>query len=86
VSARGLLTILYKDVKTLLDGERGVEDDESEAEGENVIASADLEELSYGSLYPTSNDPRRIRVSNISLSGSSVRIHSLTAVAACLGF
>lgn len=46
----GSHAILDEDVQAFLDGERGVEDDESETEGEDVVASADLQEVANGTL------------------------------------
>lgn len=43
--------ILNEDIQTLLDGERRVKDDESEAERENVIGISGLEEVANGTLF-----------------------------------
>lgn len=43
--------ILNEDIQTLLDGERGVKDDEPEAERENVIGISGLEEVANGTLF-----------------------------------
>jgi hypothetical protein len=50
-SRDGSRAILNKNVQAFLDGERGVEDDESETEGENVVAGADLQEVANGTLW-----------------------------------
>lgn len=43
--------ILDEDVQALFHGERGIEDDESETEGEDVVAIADLQEVANGTLF-----------------------------------
>lgn len=43
-------TILDEDVQALLDKQSGVEDDEAETEGQDVITRADLEKGAYRSL------------------------------------
>lgn len=43
-------TILDEDVQALLDKQSGVEDDEAETEGQNVITRPDLEKGAYRSL------------------------------------
>jgi hypothetical protein len=47
----GVCAILNENVQAFLDGERGVEDDESETEGEDVVAGADLQEVANGTLW-----------------------------------
>lgn len=42
--------ILDQDVETLLDGERGIEDDESEAEWQHIVTIAGFEEVANGTL------------------------------------
>lgn len=39
-----------ENVQALFDGERGIEDDESKTEGEDVVAIADLQEVANGTL------------------------------------
>jgi hypothetical protein len=41
---------LNQDVETLLDGKRGIKDDESEAEGQNIVTIAGFEEVANGTL------------------------------------
>jgi hypothetical protein len=43
--------ILDENVQALLDGKPGVEDDEAKTQGENVVTSADLEEVANGTLF-----------------------------------
>jgi len=43
-------TILYQYVQTLLDQQRRIEDDQSEAEGQHIVTAADLEEGPYSTL------------------------------------
>lgn len=43
-------TILDQDIQTLLDQQGCVEDDQAEAERENVVTRADLEEISNRAL------------------------------------
>lgn len=40
-----LLTILYQDVQALLDQQRGIKNDQAEAQWKNVVACSDLEEI-----------------------------------------
>lgn len=40
------LTVLDQDAQALLDQQRGIEDDQSEAQGQDVVAGADFEEFS----------------------------------------
>lgn len=42
-----LRTILDQDVEAFLDEQCGIEDDESEADRENVVASTSFEECAY---------------------------------------
>lgn len=44
-------TILNEDVQTLFDRERGVENDQTEAERQHIVAGADLEEIADGALF-----------------------------------
>ena len=44
-------TILYQTVETLLDGKRGIEDDESEAKWQDIVRVAGLEEIANGTLF-----------------------------------
>lgn len=46
----GSRAILDENVQAFLDGERGVEDDESETERENVVTGANLQEVANGTL------------------------------------
>jgi hypothetical protein len=43
--------ILDEDVQALLDGKGGVEDDQSEAEGEDVVGVSRLKEVANGTLF-----------------------------------
>lgn len=43
--------ILDENVQALLDGKPGVEDNEAKTQGENVVTSADLEEVANGTLF-----------------------------------
>lgn len=43
-------TVLNENVQALLDQEGGIEDDQTVAEGQHVVAGADFEELTDGSL------------------------------------
>jgi len=47
----GSRAILNENVQALLDGERGVKDDESETEGKDVVTGADLQEVANGTLW-----------------------------------
>lgn len=44
-------TILDEDVQALLDKQRGIEYNQTEADGKDVVAGADFEEGSNGALY-----------------------------------
>lgn len=46
----GQLTILDEDVETLLDGERGVENDQTEAQRQHVVTGSHLEKVANGAL------------------------------------
>jgi hypothetical protein len=43
--------ILNEDVQTLLDGQRRIEDDESEAERKDIVGVSGLEEVANGALF-----------------------------------
>lgn len=43
--------ILNENVQAFFHGKPGVEDDQAKTEGENVITSADLEEVANGTLF-----------------------------------
>lgn len=47
---RGVDTILNQDAQALLDEKSRVEDDQSEAERQHIVAGSDLEEGSYDAL------------------------------------
>jgi hypothetical protein len=42
--------ILNENVQALLDGQPGIEDDQAKTQGEDVVTSADLEEVANGTL------------------------------------
>lgn len=43
--------ILNENVQAFLDGQPGIEDDQAKTQGENVVTSADLEEVANGTLF-----------------------------------
>lgn len=43
--------VLNENVQALFDGERGIEDDESEAEREHIVGVSGLEEVANGTLF-----------------------------------
>jgi hypothetical protein len=48
---KGRRTVLNQTVETLLDGKRRIEDDESEAEGQDIVGVTGLEEIANGTLF-----------------------------------
>lgn len=48
---RARRAILNENIQALLDGQGSIEDDESEAKGEDVVAIADLQEVANGTLF-----------------------------------
>lgn len=58
-------TVLNENIQALLDQEGGIEDDQTVAEGQHVVAGADFEELTDGSLQTDVSDWRgeeRVRI------------------------
>jgi hypothetical protein len=60
--ATGKLAILNEDVQTLLDGQRRIEDNQTETERKDIITRADFEEIANCALpHPcVSKSPNRI--------------------------
>lgn len=52
LEGRGALhAILNEDIQALLDGERGIKDNEAKTEGEDVVTVADFQEVANGTLF-----------------------------------